>query len=584
MASIARLTNNSDETDVASLISKDNIFSIPFFQRPYKWKPDRIKQLQEDILGLVDESSDFHFLGAVIVHGRRTNPSDPDVFDVIDGQQRLTTIYLFLCAVVRVLCQNREYDDAAGLFLKYIAINRNLKQLSNARLHSCKEDRAQLNSVIRDVLSDNKLKEKLGSFNFKPLPIVANSKDKGTVKNNYNAMLRFLKAEVDDGGIERIRDIYSCLLNKVTVVQIDIKDPASGPAIFDSLNSRQEPMTIGDLVRNGIFAKVADQEPDAIELIDQNDWQPFYSGFENGSRNFFDSYFFPYGLIKNPNLKKSDIYSYLSKQWQDTDDPSEIISELKEYQNPFMDLMCGTNTTQHENFVAEGFHNFYKMGIPSSTLPFLMKLSQETKVGELDAQTADKINKVIESFLLRRAICGIEPTGLHAVFKRLWIDLDGEITSQKVKAVILDHRTVSWPNDSEFEESIRSRPLYGANITPYFLSEYEKSLGGDTPINIPWIEHVLPQKPADGWWSEIDKSSHEALVDTLANLIPLSQSMNQSVGSKVYSHKRDKYSKDSMYKTARVLAKDFTSWNSEKITERASILVKWALERWPDSR
>ena len=127
MPSIARLTNNSDETDIASLISKDNIFSIPFFQRPYRWKSERIKRLQLDIMELVDGTTDFHFLGAVIVHGRRANPSDPDIFDVIDGQQRLTTIYLFLCSVVKALCEEQQYDEASGLFLKYIAINRSLR-------------------------------------------------------------------------------------------------------------------------------------------------------------------------------------------------------------------------------------------------------------------------------------------------------------------------------------------------------------------------------------------------------------------------------------------------------------------------
>jgi hypothetical protein len=57
----------------------------------------------------------------------------------------------------------------------------------------------------------------------------------------------------------------------MSVVQIDIKDPTSGPKIFDSLNSRQEPMTVGDLIRNEIFSRVADEDPDEIERIDQDE-------------------------------------------------------------------------------------------------------------------------------------------------------------------------------------------------------------------------------------------------------------------------------------------------------------------------
>jgi hypothetical protein len=80
-----KLTNSSDETDIATLISGDNIFAIPYFQRPYKWKADKLRQLNADILDIID-SSDSHFLGAVIIHGRRSNPADPNTYDIIDGQ------------------------------------------------------------------------------------------------------------------------------------------------------------------------------------------------------------------------------------------------------------------------------------------------------------------------------------------------------------------------------------------------------------------------------------------------------------------------------------------------------------------
>ena len=353
MAQITRLTNNSDETDIASLISKDNIFSIPFFQRPYKWKSERVRKLQEDVLNLVDETTDFHFLGAVIVHGRRTNPSDPDIFEVIDGQQRLTTIFLFICAAVKSLCEEREYDEASGLFQRYVAINRTLRGISNCRLHSCKEDRAQLNDVIRDLLKDQKFQQTLGSFRFFPLPISANAKNTGAIKTNYLALVRFMRSEFEEGGIERLRAIYGCLLNKVTVVQIDVKDPASGPTIFDSLNSRQEPMTIGDLVRNGIFSRVADRSPDDIEVIDSEHWQPFYRGFDYAESNHFDSFFFPYGLTQNANLKKTDVYNYLNSQWQSESDPKTIIEKLAAYQGPFMDVVCGTNRCKFEANVAK---------------------------------------------------------------------------------------------------------------------------------------------------------------------------------------------------------------------------------------
>ena len=65
MAKRTKLTNSSDETEITSLISGDSVFTIPYFQRPYKWKPDKLKQLNLDILNIIDDS-DSHFLGAII--------------------------------------------------------------------------------------------------------------------------------------------------------------------------------------------------------------------------------------------------------------------------------------------------------------------------------------------------------------------------------------------------------------------------------------------------------------------------------------------------------------------------------------
>jgi hypothetical protein len=243
-----RLTNSSDETDIASLISGDTVFAIPYFQRAYKWKTERLRQLERDILDIVD-TGDLHFLGAVILHGRRRNPSDPDVFEVIDGQQRITTLYLYIAAAVRMLADIGEFGEASNLFLKYLVINRDTNLMSNLKLHPCKEDRAQLNYVLSHILSSEPLKEKLGSFKPKFLP--PSGKDTGTLRYNYKAALRFFKSEYEQGGVERVNSVYRTMLQYMSMVQIDVSDPTNGPKIFDSLNSRQEPMTIGNLsIRN----------------------------------------------------------------------------------------------------------------------------------------------------------------------------------------------------------------------------------------------------------------------------------------------------------------------------------------------
>lgn len=574
-----RLTNNSDETDLASLLSGDTVFAVPYFQRAYKWGTDRLHQLNRDLLSLVDESSDVHFLGAIIIHGRPSNPSDPGVYEVIDGQQRITTIFLYLCAIVRALCKQGEYAEASGLFLKYLVIGRETSLASNSKLQSCKDDRAQLNYVLADLLSDPTFSERLAPFKYKPLATAGS--DKGRLRNNYRAALRFFEEQVKKENLDRLKSLYKALLESMSVVQIDVWDPTNGPKIFDSLNSQQEPMTTGDLVRNEIFARVANEHPDTIETIDQRSWQPFYNKFKQDGTNLFDSYFFPYGLIQDPNLRKSEVYGKLRDKWRSTYDPEMIVKQLAEYQDAFLDVECGTNLQCHLREIHRCFALLYEAGAPSSTFPFLMQVSNGLKNGGVSTEGGTEILSLIESFLVRRALCGHEPTGLHSVFKKLWSDCEGVLTSSRVATEIQKHRTVVWPGDADVRAAVMNRPLYGSSITNHVLAEWNRSLGGDQPGVPPWIEHVLPDKPDKDWFECFTPEEHEKMKHLLANLLPLSQEMNQALGNGPYSVKRQMYCDDSGFKAARKFGEEYAEWTPEKLAARSGKLASWAVERWP---
>lgn len=334
-----RLTTNSSETDIASFLSFDSVFAIPYFQRPYKWEKGRVDQLCQDLLKVVDENTS-HFLGAIIIHGRPSDPSDPKVYEVIDGQQRITTIFLVLLALARVFCKAKEYAEAVGLFQKYLVIGREISLYSNSKLHSSRDDRAQLNFVIKEILSDPEFSNRLPHFEYKQLNTTAD--DKGLLRNNFRAAVRFFDQQLETEGIQRVKDLYYAFVKSITFVQIDVTDPTNGPKIFDSLNSQQEPMTIGDLVRNEIFSKIADAAPADIEQMDLSAWRPFYEKFIVNGTNYFDEYFFPYGLVLDPNIKKSEVYAQLRDKWKDTGDPKTIIAALAQYQDAFLDLTLGT--------------------------------------------------------------------------------------------------------------------------------------------------------------------------------------------------------------------------------------------------
>lgn len=580
-----KLTSSSDETEVSKLLSNDAIFEIPFFQRPYKWLPARVNQLNADILTMIDELSDVHFLGAIIVHGKPSNPADPRAYEVIDGQQRLTTLYLHVCAAIKTLVDRGEADEAESLFRKYLVTSVTKKGKSNLTLHPCKEDRTDLNAVIYELLDNKGFRERLQGFTFHPL--TGTDTKKGRISQNFSLIKRFYREQYAEAGIERVRDVYATLLQRISVVQIDVQDPTNGPKIFDSLNSRQEPMTVGDLVRNDVFSRVASDDPELASELDEHYWQPFYRKFSFNSpnpKNYFDDYFFPFALIDNHNLRKSQAYADLRQRW-DGADPEKVIKELAKYQDSFLDLVRGTNFCNHPKETAVRFQRLSRLGAPSSTYPFLMRLSKALQEEEILVDQGEAVLDVVDSFLTRRAVCGHEPTGLHAVFKSLWSDCGGNVSPANVTAAavidrISSRKTVSWPKNGDVEECIESRSIYGSNIAKYLIVEYDRSLGGDTVLNEPWIEHVLPVHRSSEW-TQFTKDEHESKRDLFANLIPLSSEMNIDLSDAAYAVKRPVYLSDSMYKSAREFAKQHASWTPQSLTERGKTLAAWFIERWP---
>jgi len=148
---------------------------------------------------------------------------------------------------------------------------------------------------------------------------------------------------MDGDRIEVVESILSGALQYLSLVQIVVNDPTTGPTIYNSLNSKQEPMTIGELVKNGIFSKAADRPADEIEQLEEFVWRPFFDKFTVNNTSYFDRYFFPFGLTKDQNVKKQDTFTTLQRQWAKVKDPVAIIDDLQKYQDVFLDIHCGTD-------------------------------------------------------------------------------------------------------------------------------------------------------------------------------------------------------------------------------------------------
>jgi hypothetical protein len=570
------LTHSVDEFPLEKMFGGDAIYAIPYFQREYRWGEKELKQLTGDIEQILNEIEDIHFIGAIILYSKPVPVGRSSYYEVVDGQQRIITIILFLAALAKMFCSLNKYDDASLLVNKFLLLGSKSKETSNIKFYASQHDRGQINTIFQDLMSDGKLTQELGNPTMRYLPHTGRTD--GAITNQYRNMKKFLEKQKNEGGYDRLQRIYSILLRQLTSVQILLKNPTACPLIFERLNYRGQKVTTGDLVRNEIFSKLTDKPLIDIESMYFSLWEPFYKKF--GDAPTFESYFFPYGLIKDPSVTKSDVFTILRSSWQNTD-PGEIIAQLSAYQDSFLDIAKNENNCKLQREVRTALNNLYRAGLPSSTYPFLMQLIYHSSQNKIDYKETEKILKLIDSFLTRRAICGFEPTGLHSVLKALWRDCKSKPTFDNVKFHIKEHKTVPWPSDYDFKEAVKKRALYGSRIAPYFIAEYDRSLGKDVPSDEPEIEHVLPQALTDEWEKVFGKAAHRAYKDTLANLLPLSSLLNKSVQQKPYAEKKSIYAKDSMFATPREFAQKYQTWDRPTLLNRANELAKWAVKRWP---
>jgi hypothetical protein len=202
---------------------------------------------------------------------------------------------------------------------------------------------------------------------------------------------------------------------------------------------------------------------------------------------------------------------------------------------------------------------------------------------EISEDLCVKLLYFTESFLVRRSLLKIEPTGLHSLYKGLWSSINSDPSVKKYIEEIEKRSTIKRPTDEEVTTAVKTLSIGKSKICNYLLVEYDKSLPGDNPSGNPSIEHILPDTyPKTGPWVErFTETEHKNLKDTFANLIPLTSPLNSSLQRSSYEIKSKRYIDESMFKTPRRIATAYKEWTLESLHKRAEKLASWVIQRWP---
>ena len=344
-------------------------------------------------------------------------------------------------------------------------------------------------------------------------------------------------------------------------------------------------MTISELVKNAICSKVNGDDISSTKNFFKTHWVPFEKGFTGGIKGL-ENYFFPYALINNPNTTKEDAYRSMSDEWskEKNKGANKIIEGLSEYQPSYNALTTGQGS-YYRSDLNDAIYSLNGARLPNTTLPFCMQVLKKAEKNERFISEAIKIFSTIETFLVRRQVCGDEPTGLHAVYKSLWNKLsdNGEITAIRVYEHISNLPSQPCIDDDEFLDNLLKAPIGKKKIKRFLIESYDMSLKGESPV---WdkktqVEHILPQNISD--WNNFPNYNdeiHSECVHLFGNIVPLSGEFNNTVSNKSFLEKKKALMKNTMYKSTRELFEQNFSWDPIDIKRRNEKLAKWALKRW----
>jgi len=371
--------------------------------------------------------------------------------------------------------------------------------------------------------------------------------------------------------------LYNVIRNSLVLVSIVLDKDDNPYLIFESLNAKGEPLTQADLIRNYFFMKI---HVSAQEKVHAELWRPMQERLGSSLTEFIRHFLMKDGR----NVKQSDIY-YTLKESVEEGPEDQVISYLKEvaafskYYAKLLDpeeeksAKIASRTTRLNRFEA------------TTAYTFLLNVYHDYENGEVAEDDFAVILDILETFLIRRFVCGVPTHGLNRTFASLYAQARkaGSLVDG-VRQVLKDK---DFPRDKDFRERLVTFRLYGGGDrlpkARLILERLELSFRHKEGIDLSTltIEHVMPQTPSEWWKQELGDEwevAHEAWVDTIGNLTMTGY--NPELSNSDFPTKKAILQR-SHVELNRYFA-GVETWDEQAIARRGEELADRAVTIWPD--
>ncbi len=539
----------ADATTLLKFIkdNQKNQLVIPIYQRLYSWEKEQCKQLWDDIVktGGSDQIEGY-FIGSILYMLDGFMHSNNALL-IIDGQQRLTTITILLTALRNHLSDKRKEIENDYL------INSGKDGDKKFRLILSESDKDTLLYLIdkdRRKPSDPSLK----------------------IMENFKLFEEWIRKNTD-----KLETIFKGL-EKLKIVWIALEKGDDPQLIFESMNSKGIELTQTDLIRNYI---VMETEIEKQEGFYNKYWRAMEEEFKQ-NKKWFDRFVRHYVTIKTkiPNINRVYVAfkDYRQKEGIGIED---LLKDLQKYCGYFCQIAFKKEADKDLN-KALGFLVDLEMDV---IYPLLLELYSDYSDGVLSKDDFIPIIALIESYICRRAVCGLGANGLNKIFASFTNKINKVQYLESIKAHFLSLETTKgkFPKDSEFKNLFITIDFYNLKEKKYFFERLE-NFDTKEPVNTQecTIEHIMPQILTEEWERDLGENFqaiHDKYLHTIGNLTLTGYNTEYSNRSFQEKQGMEKGFKDSPLRLNQGL-RDLKSFGEEEIKKRANDLADLALEIW----
>lgn len=593
------------ELSLYELFIKSNRFYVPDYQRKYAWTKNQLDQFWEDLIKTHESCYDNnfnlksplnqnpHFLGGIVL-----TILDNENYEIIDGQQRLTTVIIFIKAMSE-LADNIK-DSIKRETIKCIAD----PILKSSMPGMPFESKIVLDKSINDffkeyILCCNNKEERDKYANKKKHDLCRKNSSKVLIKECYEYIYDKLMIDFQDGLDQDIlyKKLYSyiiVIMRYMLILRIGVKNKDIAYTIFETLNKRGKDLSESDMIKNELFKLLDDEGIDV-----KQSWDSICENIENEDLTEYMRFSY---ISQIDNVTPAKLYEKIKEILDSPSSAERYIKNLEDESEMYGHIINKSNYwdiyTGYKDSILDSFKAIRSMDIINCT-PLILSGAIRFIIEEDNISKFEKLMIGIRTFCFRyftiggnsvsnfeREI-GLMSRAIRGKEKFLKKDDGTKIEINDIDDIIeyMKHKTP----DSLFKKNFKEFSTKSMQLAFYIIYNLEKKLKtGVIPLPHGYkqhIEHIMPKKPSNAkgrlneWKHVRHNPEYSEYINRLGNLMILESRINEEIKNKEFDVKLSGYKKSGLY-YPEIIQKTYTTWDFTSIEDRQDIMSDDALSIW----